>query len=723
MWYGTSQDAANPRWKMWDGVVTSRTDLEAWCTKVHLRAYILTKREEAGGLEAIKGAVDTLFVSDELLTAYPITYWQGLEMPIYNLTNLHANFPFLSVAWDGTLADAVAMVALFYRYRRLAAPAGTTYSEARAAHLGSLGVRTMMGTEPPQIWLITQYFVHSVARRTKEFRQCLKNNLLNPYLDKVVYLNEKDLRSEWSSFRGKEKVVQEIIGERLTYKHLLQYTYEKVPENVIVVYANADIYLNDTLKELYAVAMEDKLFALLRYDEDAEGNLKIFGPRADSQDTWMLLSDSVKSRTWDWASFDYKLGTAGCDNRFTADMFAMRFLASNPCHTIQTVHIHKTEIRDYNPRDILPARFYLYLNPCPIINMDQTKNTPAKLPSSFPSRTATIALKCPTPKLAHTFSVMLGRHKRFVWSHEAPTPYTSPARAIHKWTNANVIGAGIVHDYGKTYIDSEVGGAYLQDATMPLHITYTEAPTFVDRMLAIPTKQADTLTNPDLYLVRYFSYATQLTEQLLAAGVSPCTFFIPEAYLDVTKYFRIKDVDAINAVKWTPTSVVHAKEVYGLLPEGAEFGVEDIRALRFACQLSPIAKPAGTRRCIVLVDEVLTEAYAKEQIGAVLGEGWEVVCVGAGQTGPAVYTQLLGADLCLLFNLPEHPASKWMKLWAAPAKCKVVEFQNELKVVGEFQHFAAACEFDTYLAPLHKAPPEGMRKQALEALQTLLKTE
>ncbi len=582
--------------------------------------------------------------------------------------------------------------------------------------MASLGVKTVVGAEPPQIWLLTQYFVHSVSKRAKEFRQCLKNNLLNPYLDKVVYLTEKDLSSEWASFRGKEKIVQEIIGERLTYKHLLQYTYEKVPENVIVVYANADIFLNETLKELYAVNMEDKLFALLRYDENEEGSLKLFGPRADSQDTWMLLSNSVKSRSWDWAAFDYKLGTAGCDNRFTADMFAMRFLASNPCHTIQTVHLHKTEIRDYNPRDILPARFYLYLNPCPLINLEQTKHAPAKLSSPFPPRTATVALKCPTPKLANTFSVMLGRHKRFVWNHAAPTPYMSSARPIHKWTNANVIGAGIVHDYSRTYIDAEAGSLYLQDATMPLQIIYNDAPVFVDRMLAIPAKHTSTLANPDLYLLHYFSYAAQLTTQLGAAGEPPCSFFIPEAYLDVTKYFRIGDVAEISAVKWTPTTVVHAKEVYGLLPEAAEFGVEDVRALRKSCLLSARAKPVGTKRCVLLVDDVFSESRMKEQVGGVLGATWEVACVPLEATGPAVYTQLLGADLCILYNLPEGSASKWAKLWAAPAGCKVIEFQNELKVTGEFQHFAAACEFDTFLVPLHKAPPEAVCKQALEEL-------
>lgn len=719
VWYKKDeQDVANPRWKWWDGVVTSLADLEAWCTHVHMRAYVLTKREEINEVAAACGsnAIESIFVSDEVLNTRPVPFWEGLGIPIFNLTNLHANYPYVGNAWDGTPDDAVAMVALFYRFHRLAVgPSGWKGSVGRREE-GGKGLLKIETAEPPQIWLIAQYFVHKISKRAKEFRQCLKNNLSCPLLDKIVYLTETDLSSEWSAYRGKEKVVQEIIGERLTYKHMLQYTYEKVPENVIVVFANADIYVNDTLKELFAVNMQDKLFALLRYDEDAEGKLKLFGPRADSQDAWMVLSDSVKTRTWDWVAFDYKLGTAGCDNRFTADMFGMRFIASNPCHTIQTVHLHRTEIRDYNPRDILTARFYLYLNPCPLLTMDQVRHPPNKVAGgTFPPRQATVKLQCPNPKQAQTFSVMLGRFKRFVWDPVAPTPYKSAARPLYKWTDSSVIAAGIVHDYCKTYIDSEIGGAYLQDATMPTYIDFKQHPTFTDRMLAIPSKRIDTLSNPDLYLLNYFTYAMQLQEMLHTQGIPACSFFMPEAYVDIGKYFRVADLESLEAIKWTPTSTVHAKEVYGLLPEAVEWGMEDIRALRRSCQIPPA--PKTKKRCIVLTDAVFTETRAHSQIGSSLGEGWEVVCVAPQQTGPAIYSQLGGADLCLFYNLPERPMSEWAKLWAAPASCKVIEFQNELKVTGEFQHFAAACEFDTYLVPLHKAPIEDTFKQALGELE------
>jgi hypothetical protein len=398
----------------------------------------------------------------------------------------------------------------------------------------------------------------------------------------------------------------------------------------------------------------------------------------------------------------------------------MRFVVSNPCQSIQTVHIHRTEIRDYNPRDILNARFYLHVNPCPILNMDQTKHVSTKA-GVLPSHQTMVTLRCPTPKQAHTFSVMLGRFKRFVWSHETPTPYTSPSRNIWKWSNASVIGSGIVFDYTKSYLDIELGGVYLQDATMPTHIEYSQSPVFVDQMLAIPTKHTTTLTNPDLYLINYFTQAIRLSEHLQAQNLPPCSFFIPENYMEITKYFRVAERDELNVVKWSPTSVVHAKTVYGFLPEGFEWGVEDIRTLRRSSRI-PLANKTK-KRCIVLTDAVFTEARAKEQIGGLLGEDWEVLPIGPQQSGPAVYSILASADLCMLYNLPERQIGDWAKLWAAPAGCKVLEFQNELKVTGEFQQFAAACEFETYLFPLHKAPVEDVFKQAMKYFEAWLKTE
>jgi hypothetical protein len=751
VWY-KDQDPTLKGWRHWDGVVTSLADFDKWSPITRIIGLVLTGPITPGDLLPYRGRIPQLFLSQATVSSIPVADWQMLGIPIMILDNLFSGYPHLGHTWlEGSEADAVAIACALFAYRRLVGWFGG--SAERTAHLEGLGVRLCPTLPPPEIWLLTQYFVHKTGKRAREFRQCLRNNLSNPLVDKVVLLNEKDLSSEWAGQRGADKVIQEIIGERLTYRHLLQYVHEKVPDNVIAVFANADIYLNETLNHLYGVNMLDKVFALLRYDEQEDGSLKLFGPRVDSQDTWILQSDSVRARTWDWASFDYKLGTAGCDNRFTADMFAMRFVVSNPCNTLQTVHIHRTAIRDYNPRDILDARFYLYVHPAPILEFDQSKNTPHKAGALVP-RQATVRIQCPTPKQAETFSVMLGRLNRFKWSPTEPSPYQSKPLTVHKWTNAWVLGAGLVHDYRAAYLDEKAATTFLQTANLPLAIELIKRPETADKMLAIPANKMLTFQHPDAYLLHYFTTALQLLQHLNGQGVNGCSFYMPEALASIASKFKVPASAATSAVtgatgeetgvqviQWRPDVSTYSSEVYGLLPEGTEWGVEDVRTLRGAWRGE---RPAASekKQCMVLMDELFcnvakerlaphsTEVGSNEvfmgdrleRIGECLGAEWEVIPIGSTDTGPAVYEKLMEASLCILYNLPERPATHWMKLWAAPAGCKVLEFQSELKVTGEFQHFAAACEFQTYLFPLHKAPIEGVFAQAIEALQGWLKT-
>jgi hypothetical protein len=258
-------------------------------------------------------------------------------------------------------------------------------------------------------------------------------------------------------------------------------------------------------------------------------------------------------------------------------------------------------------------------------------------------------------------------------------------------------------------------------------------------MLAIPANKMSTFQHPDAYLLNYFTKALQLLQHLNEKETNlhsashetsrPCSFYMPEALASLASKFKVPGATAgekVEVIQWRPNVTTYSSEVYGLLPESVEWGVEDVRTLRSAWQGERNEKAAGTKTCVVLMDEIFT-AERIERIGECLrevakeGETWEVLPLGSTDTGPYVYSKLMEADLCILYNLPERPATHWMKLWAVPAGCKVLEFQNELKVTGDFQHFAAACELETYLFPLHKAPIEGVFAQAVEAFQSWLK--
>jgi len=692
-------------------VVTTVQDLIKYKGTCPILVAILTSvsGDDIDLLLKNSNAANNYFVSQAV---YQQVNWQQHRMNVVTLESLVQQYPILETPWDGTELDAVVMTCMLFHLNHILVPVGTSPSIYREAQLTRYGIQVTSLDKfiVPDIWFITQYFVHGVTKRAKEIRQCLKNNMACPLIDKIVLLNESNLSYEWSGAKGSEKVVQEIIGTRLTYADLLRYTYEKVPDNTIVVFANADIYCNKSLSHLYSVRLADQMYALLRYDErEGPEDLKLFGPRPDSQDAWIVLSNSVKSRDWNnFKTFHYQLGTAGCDNRFTGDMFAMRFLISNPCHTIQTVHLHKTEIRNYNPRDIQPAKLYLYIHPCAIIEMVNAKEGTSKVASLSP-RSASVQIKTLVPKKALTFCTMLARENRFKWSSEVANPWTAKALPVYKWSKAFITSPGIVYDYKNLYTGTD-SDPFFQKIGRNLEISFLKSVERVDSMLSIPCATVQQMTHPDLYCLYYLSYVIQVLGHMEGAA----SFFIHQPCISTLEIFQIKPgyMGAFPVIAWNPSSVVYAKDIYGVLPSTAELSPNEIEALR--SRWTGYKGDMGNR-CVVLTDEIFTEEFCTKVLAPLL-PSYEIACLPRTVMGPEAYKVLAGAGLCLLYNLPKQD-DQWSKLWALPKGCRVLEFQNELKVEGGFQHFAAIAAFDTTLIPLYKGPVSDLQGQIVEQLK------
>jgi hypothetical protein len=707
-------DAIPDAKRVHDGIVTSIQDYIKWHTKTTVLALILMELK-TDDFELLRKHKVSLFITKAIYEQRPRSDWLSLGLSIGVLEELADQFPVLQTPWSGTLVDAVACLTMLLHYRIISMPAGSVLSDARADQFTKNGITLQAGYSLlPQIWLLTQYFVHPVTKRAKEIRQCLKNNIACPYIDRIVLLNESDLKYEWSGTKGSEKVIQDVIRTRLTYRDLLKYTYEKVPPNTIVIYANADIYANDTLKHLYSVSLEDKLFALLRWDEqESATDLKLFGPRPDSQDAWICLSDSVKSRDWKWDTFSYKLGTAGCDNRFTGDMFAMRFAVSNPCQTIQTVHVHKTAIRNYNPTDIVPARMYLYVQPCAIVELDQVEATDPLHPLS--PRLTTVAFKGPEKKL-ETFCIMLARENRFKWTPGKPNTAPLSPLKVFKWSDAFVTNSGVVYDYNKVYLKND---EYVQKVGRDLSISYINPCEQADIMLSIPCPTVKQMTSIDLYCLHYLSYAIQLYRQL-DENQKPSLFVMPQSVLVLQAFVLRKGITgAIPAIAWTPTGVVYAKQVVGLMPDSLELSVNEIRALRSSWpEWTDIRGP----KCVVLVDEILTPEFIDTTIKPLLPTDWSVEQVLRTTYGLEGFRSMAGASLVICYNLPKQE-EHWAKLWAVPKGCRVIEFQNELKVEGGCQQLCGAAELESWLYPLYKGTVIETRGQIATTLAEWFKTE
>jgi hypothetical protein len=269
------------------------------------------------------------------------------------LDEVHLMYPHLGDAWDGTVADGAVMMAGLLRYRRLA---GIWNERATALKL------VQEDKPPAKLWWITQFFKHGKSDRASEIRKCLRENASSRLIDKILLLNESP-----QTFTKSDKIQEEVIGHRLTYQDVFERIYD-IPDNTIVVFANADIFIDDnSFKELWHLNLEDKFLALLRYDLPTGGELadaKIFGPRADSQDTWIVRSDDIKKRDRStWEKMDFQFGKMGCDNALALEIMRAKFLVVNPAQTIKTYHVHGSEIRNYSKTDVVDTQVFHYIQP------------------------------------------------------------------------------------------------------------------------------------------------------------------------------------------------------------------------------------------------------------------------------------------------------------------------------------------------------------------------
>lgn len=210
------------------------------------------------------------------------------------------------------------------------------------------------------IILITQFFIPTDQERYKEIKKALDKNCLNKKIQKIYLLNEKIYSSEELGSNS-NKIEQINIESRLSFKKVFDFIDEQ-KINGIIVFCNSDIFFDQTLEKLPKVNLgENKDFiGLLRYEYKNEKNLndcKIFGPRWDSQDAWILHSkQNVDKKHRDVFSFCF--GQPGCDNKLLFLMKILGYKIYNDPNFLRSYHIHNQQGRNYNIQNVEPQYFY-----------------------------------------------------------------------------------------------------------------------------------------------------------------------------------------------------------------------------------------------------------------------------------------------------------------------------------------------------------------------------
>ena len=205
------------------------------------------------------------------------------------------------------------------------------------------------------VHLFTQFFIPPNQYRHAELKQCLKHNAINSNVHTIHLLVERKYSVNELGTSSK-KIVQIVIGKRLTFQDVLVYIRVHQIRGYLVL-LNSDICFADSAlpnirrSELH---LKKQCMAILRYEYNSDDpkSSVIFGPRFDSQDTWVFHSNNLISPSAEHV-FNFEFGRPGCDNKLVYLLAILGYEVINDPQCIQTYHIHTSKQRSYSMKDSL----------------------------------------------------------------------------------------------------------------------------------------------------------------------------------------------------------------------------------------------------------------------------------------------------------------------------------------------------------------------------------
>ena len=197
--------------------------------------------------------------------------------------------------------------------------------------------------------------------RSKEIELCLKRNIENPLIEKIILLNEKDYNLD---ILKSDKIEIHKITSRLNYQKAMQFA-DRFKDKIIII-SNNDIYFDESLEEIKKYnAFDNKIIALTRHELDKFGNVlpqnrvkPFFDMRTKgyykvrriwSHDAW-IYKNPLKQ-----FDCDFFLGIMGCENSFINAARNAGIECLNGYPYIRAIHCHSSNFRpNFNkPYDII----------------------------------------------------------------------------------------------------------------------------------------------------------------------------------------------------------------------------------------------------------------------------------------------------------------------------------------------------------------------------------
>ena len=213
-------------------------------------------------------------------------------------------------------------------------------------------VKYHSNTQP--IYLIQQYFVSDNKERQNELKYCLRMNVEQKLFTRVILLNEKIYTKEELGLDDMGNVIQVNINRRMMFSDVFM-VVKKMKLNGYIVFANSDIFYDNTIKRLFYSSMIDKpiVQCLAKYDIQETHNNKFKYKRhhniTGSQDSWIIHSKFIPKDSI-LGLFSFNFGIWECDNRLMYLFDKYNYLVKNEYERYKAYHYHKTQHKTYEKK-------------------------------------------------------------------------------------------------------------------------------------------------------------------------------------------------------------------------------------------------------------------------------------------------------------------------------------------------------------------------------------
>lgn len=639
--------------------------------------------------------LELLFLSKAVMEAYggPDKFVQEKFVNVICLEEMGEMYPQIlgKVDESWTTSDIFLAISIVFRASRALNVEPTLYA-ATLDLAYNLEVGPWQLPEP--LWLIQQYYVPSKAKRAREINRALQENIKCQAVDHILLLNEEDMTA---NLPQSDKIQQIVLGHRLTYADVFAAIQQQIPSNALVAFANSDIALTESWTALWSVNLKDIFLSLLRYEEPIEPTAEpeLFGPRPDSQDTWVVRAEDIQGRTLNSDALNFPFGKSGCDNAINVEMLKMKFVVANPALTLKTIHYHKSQVRTYDPKDVVDKPFFLYLDPTGLHDLEPTKELRGYQRTLVQPQEFSRRIQSTSEKDLKTFCSMATTFDFSATSENSFQP-SKIDESLYTFTNSFVTPNGLVYGYKSIFMGQQ---PHIREAWANTRISPVTPCMGVKAALAAPLSDAtsaDALT----YLTNYLSRILRLKSSSYKGD-----FWLPRTTPRLQEFLQQFqwEEQVMPVLPRDEQIAAFAENVTWLTPRATDLVYkEDIDALRSKLRgYEP--KIRDTKRVVLAQDDTVFSEKDINELEAVLeGHGYDVDVIYPSRSSPRYLLQrLLGASALI---------GHWVQnlYWMLPEGAKVLDFMSELDIKGDAAHMAGACGLEYWVALLPRAKKEHL---------------